>query len=91
MNSPEKRKTSSPGTGLRINQTKVQDSPKKERRLSIEDLPCVKSKIKDYISVAEETNKEDDPKDLLSPKPILKNSQDQPLTPKLNNRNMAIQ
>ena len=86
MNSPEKRKTSSPGTGLRINQSKVQDSPKKERRLSIEDLPCVKSKIKDYISVAEETNKEDDPKELLSPKPILKNVQDQPLTPKLNNR-----
>jgi hypothetical protein len=86
MNSPEKRKTSSPGTGLRINQSKAQDSPKKERRMSIEDLPCVKSKIKDYISVAEETNKEDEPKDLMSPKPILKIMPDQPLTPRLNSR-----
>jgi len=86
MNSPEKRKTSSPGTGLRINQSKVQDSPKKERRLSIEELPCVKSKIKNYISAAEETNKEEDTKDLLSPKPILKNNHDPILTPKTNSR-----
>jgi len=86
MNSPEKMKTSSPGTGLRINQSKVQDSPKKERRMSIEDLPCVKSKINNYISVAKETNKEEDAKDLLSPKPILKNMQESPLAPKMNSR-----
>jgi len=83
LNSPEKTKTSSPGTGLRINQSKIQESPKKERRLSIEDLPSVKSKIQDYISVAEETNKEDDSKDMTSRKPsILKNSQESPQTPK---------
>merc|ERR1719474_283485 len=83
LNSPEKTKTSSPGTGLRINQSKIKESPKKERRLSIEDLPSVKSKIQEYISVAEETNKEDDSKDMTSRKPsILKNSQESPQTPK---------
>merc|ERR1719495_901006 len=43
----------------------------------------MKPKIQDYISVAEETNKEDDSKDMTSRKPsILKNSQESPQTPK---------
>eukprot|EP00092_Neocalanus_flemingeri_P000850 GFUD01000907.1.p1 GENE.GFUD01000907.1~~GFUD01000907.1.p1 ORF type:complete len:3255 (-),score=789.69 GFUD01000907.1:272-10036(-) len=86
MNSPEKRAPSSPGTGLRINQSAALDSPKRERRLSIEDLPSVRSKIQTYISAAEDTNKEEETKELIAPKPILKNNQDPTLTPNMNSR-----
>merc|ERR1719187_1332217 len=54
------RHEESPKRGLRINKN---DSPKLERHSSIEDLPSVKSKIQNYLTVAEELNKEDDSKE----------------------------
>jgi hypothetical protein len=67
-----KPQPASPGTGLRINQPAgSQDSPKRERRLSIEDLPSVKTKIKSYITAAEDTPVEET-KEEVKPRPILK-------------------
>ena len=63
------------GGGLRINQTKT-ESPKKDRRPSIEDLPCVKSKIQTYISaLSEESGPPPDdptPQSQMTPRPILR-------------------
>lgn len=57
-------------SGLRINRN---DSPKedRERHSSIEDFPSVKSKIQNYLTAAEDLNKEDDSKEESMPKPIL--------------------
>ena len=44
------------GAGLRINQGSPGDS-RKERRQSIDELPCVKSKISNYLCATEESNK----------------------------------
>lgn len=48
------RTSSSPGVGLRINQSILNETPKKDRRPSIEDMPSVKSKIQNYISATSE-------------------------------------
>ena len=48
------RTSSSPGLGLRINQSILNETPKKDRRPSIEDMPSVKSKIQNYISATSE-------------------------------------
>ena len=82
LNSP-----ASPGGGLRINQS-MRDSPKKDRRPSIEELPSVKSKIKTYISAASE--EEPLAAAQTTPKPILRKTsahlQEQNLTPILKRR-----
>ena len=90
----------SPGGGLRINRSK-NESPKKDRRPSIEDLPCVKSKIKTYISAASEdsNNLEEQqpaPPAQLTPRPILRKTSNSSvqlpeptLTPILKRREVA--
>lgn len=84
--------------GLRINQSNMSESPKKDRRPSIEDLPSVKSKIQNYISAASEETSGDtnDKKETLqpqvTPKPILRKTslnQEQQLTPILKRREMV--
>lgn len=99
LNSPG-GSSSSPGGGLRINRSK-NESPKKDRRPSIEDLPCVKSKILTYISAASEdsTTAEEPqpaPPPQITPRPILRktssSSVQQPeptLTPILKRREVA--
>ena len=95
MNSPvpNNKTSSSPGGGLRINQTNMNDSPKKDRRPSIDDMPSVKSKIKNYISAASEDTSVsvDEGKDVapqMTPKPILRKTsmQEAQLTPILKRR-----
>ena len=90
-----------PGGGLRINRSK-NESPKKDRRPSIEDLPCVKSKILTYISAASEesNNIAEEPQPVpavqLTPRPILRKTstssvqQSEPtLTPILKRREVT--
>ena len=73
------RTSSSPGAGLRINQTNMNnnDNSKKDRRPSIEDLPSVKSKIQNYISATNEEStaaptEKKEPQPQMTPKPILR-------------------
>jgi len=75
----------SPATTLRINQSATsQDSPKKERRLSIEDLPSIKSKIQSYNTGVEDTTAPDETKDEFTtkPKPILKSDKERSRSPR---------
>ena len=59
---------------LRINQSAGnQDSPRRERRPSIEDLPSVRTKIKSYIDTTADEEK---------PKPILKNEKERSRSPR---------
>jgi len=89
------RTSSSPGGGLRINKSNMNDSPKKDRRPSIEDMPSVKSKIQNYISAASEDTPVDEVKEVqpqMTPKPILrKTSMQEPiqLTPILKRRDLT--
>ena len=91
------RTSSSPGGGLRINKSSLVDSPKKDRRPSIEDMPSVKSKIQNYISATSEDLSNfsvDEVKEVqpqMTPKPILrKTSMQEPiqLTPILKRREL---
>merc|ERR1719234_223763 len=69
-------KTQPPGSSntLRINQSAGnQDSPRRERRPSIEDLPSVRTKIKSYIDTTTDEEK---------PKPILKNEKERSRSPR---------
>jgi len=75
----------SPATALRINQsTTSQDSPKRERRLSIEDLPSIKSKIQSYNTGVEDTTAPDEIKEEVTtkPKPILKSDKERSRSPR---------
>merc|ERR1719273_2257857 len=73
----EKGKPASSGNTLRINQT-PQDSPRRERRPSIEDLPSVRTKIKSYIDTTADEMREDSAK----PKPILKSEKERSRSPR---------
>ena len=73
----EKGKPASSGNTLRINQT-PQDSPRRERRPSIEDLPSVRTKIKSYIDTTADEMREDSAK----PKPILKTEKERSRSPR---------
>merc|ERR1712013_442893 len=73
----EKGKPASSGNTLRINQT-PQDSPRRERRPSIEDLPSVRTKIKSYIDTTADEMREDGAK----PKPILKSEKERSRSPR---------
>ena len=96
MNSPGPKGGSG---GLRINQSNMSESPKKDRRPSIEDLPSVKSKIQNYISAASEeltgdlsNDKKETIQPQVTPKPILRKTsinQEQQLTPILKRREMV--
>ena len=78
---------SSPATSLRINQSNgSQDSPKRERRPSVEDLPCVKTKIQTYTAAAAEETKVEEPKEEIRPKPILKNDKERSRSPRKTNK-----
>ena len=67
----EKSQPTGSSNTLRINQS--QDSPRRERRPSIEDLPSVRTKIKSYIDTAADEEK---------PKPILKNEKERSRSPR---------
>ena len=70
----EKTPPTGSSNSLRINQSAGnQDSPRRERRLSIEDLPSVRTKIKSYIDTTADEEK---------PKPILKNEKERSRSPR---------
>ena len=91
LNSPgqQQQQRKSSGAGLRINQN-LTDSPKKDRRPSIEDLPSVKSKIQSYITAASTEESKEEAQ--MTPKPILRktsiNTESQ-LTPILKRREVV--
>jgi len=60
----------SPETRLRINQNSSADT--KEKRISVEELPSVKSRITNYLTAAEETTNNTQSNFENKPKPILK-------------------
>merc|ERR1712233_167847 len=68
----EKPQPTGSSNTLRINQSN-QDSPRRERRPSIEDLPSVRTKIKSYIDTTADEEK---------PKPILKNEKERSRSPR---------
>merc|ERR1719273_725585 len=72
----EKGKPASSGNTLRINQT-PQDSPRRERRPSIEDLPSVRTKIKSYIDTTTDELREEG-----KPRPILKSEKERSRSPR---------
>ena len=76
----EKSNPGSPGTSLRINNN--QDSPKKERRPSVEDLPSLKTKIRAYNSAVEEPSVDETKEDTPKPKPILKSDKERSRSPR---------
>jgi len=70
----EKTQPAGSSNTLRINQSAGnQDSPRRERRPSIEDLPSVRTKIKSYIDTTADEEK---------PKPILKNEKERSRSPR---------
>jgi len=72
--SEKTQSTGSSSNTLRINQSAGnQDSPRRERRPSIEDLPSVRTKIKSYIDTTTDEEK---------PKPILKNEKERSRSPR---------
>ena len=72
----EKTQSGNSNNTLRINQSS-QDSPRRERRPSIEDLPSVRTKIKSYIDTTTDELREEG-----KPRPILKSEKERSRSPR---------